>query len=440
MKSSAYPGLERHPGGPDNWVEQTKGLPKYIERIAKHLVYERGFTIQHAIATAVNTVKRWARKGGVVKYGDPHNMHVTTITAAQAAKAVAEWEAKKALARALPGTPVGGRIGRRRSVKLAEETLSVQAFAKRANAISDPEQRAAARAKVLELATFTASQRRRLSGTGAAMGDGSFPIQNEQDLRNAIRALGRSKNPAAAKRHILQRARSLGLMDVLPESWRTVSMSVPIDLARRMTADGRPSFKKNGGKYRHGFVPVNEAAVTAKAKGSPIAKRRIHRIFGGKAAPASDGKTTLTAVGGGKTSAKTPGLVRGAAVAKQQGKAPGIHSRNTATTDSHTSPAPQAARPWDAIPDNEKVIKNGKRYIVVSFGGEKKLQLWRGPAGEKIVPGHNVRIATISKRDASQRTGGQLQKALRTKGAASKAARKNLNAALNAKRKAVKTA
>jgi 2'-5' RNA ligase len=95
LVSEMYPDLERKPGGPDNWVEAAGGLPKYIERIAKRLHYEKGMSISHAIATAVNTVKRWARMGKVAKYGDPNHKHVSAKTAALAAKAVAAWEAKK---------------------------------------------------------------------------------------------------------------------------------------------------------------------------------------------------------------------------------------------------------------------------------------------------------------------------------------------------------
>lgn len=93
VSSRVYPDLERKPGGPDNWVEAAGGLPSYIERIAKHLHYERGFSISRAIATAVNTVKRWARGGHVTKYGTVKR--VTPKTQALAAKAVASWEAKK---------------------------------------------------------------------------------------------------------------------------------------------------------------------------------------------------------------------------------------------------------------------------------------------------------------------------------------------------------
>jgi HK97 family phage prohead protease len=68
--------------------------------------------------------------------------------------------------------------------------------------------------------TFTADQRKDASKKGAAMPDGSFPILNAQDLKNAIQAIGRAKNPAAAKAHIKKRARALGLTDLLPDDWR----------------------------------------------------------------------------------------------------------------------------------------------------------------------------------------------------------------------------
>lgn len=69
-------------------------------------------------------------------------------------------------------------------------------------------------------ATFTAGQRKTLAKSGAAMSDGSFPIRNRSDLHNAIQAFGRAKNKAAAKAHIIKRARALGLTSMLPENWR----------------------------------------------------------------------------------------------------------------------------------------------------------------------------------------------------------------------------
>lgn len=126
LVSERYPDLERKPGGPDNWVEASGGLPKYIERIAKRLHYEKGMTISHAIATAVNTVKRWARMGKVAKHGDPGNSHVTAKTAALAAAAVASWEAKKragslALSETLIGIIERTEVTEQFALDLAEE-------------------------------------------------------------------------------------------------------------------------------------------------------------------------------------------------------------------------------------------------------------------------------------------------------------------------------
>jgi len=66
---------------------------------------------------------------------------------------------------------------------------------------------------------FSTDERKKLARSGAAMPDGSYPIKSEQDLKNAIHAYGRAKNPAAVKRHIIKRARALGLTRLLPEGW-----------------------------------------------------------------------------------------------------------------------------------------------------------------------------------------------------------------------------
>jgi broad specificity phosphatase PhoE len=66
---------------------------------------------------------------------------------------------------------------------------------------------------------FSEGERQDAADSGAALPDGSFPIKNEQDLRNAIHAIGRAKNPAKAKAHIRTRARALGASDLIPESW-----------------------------------------------------------------------------------------------------------------------------------------------------------------------------------------------------------------------------
>lgn len=49
--------------------------------------------------------------------------------------------------------------------------------------------------------------------------DGNFPIDNIADLHNAVRAIGRAKDKAAAKAWIKKRAAELGAEGVLPDTW-----------------------------------------------------------------------------------------------------------------------------------------------------------------------------------------------------------------------------
>src|SRR3990167_8190280 len=46
---------------------------------------------------------------------------------------------------------------------------------------------------------FTSQQRKTMASSGAAMPDGSFPVANKQDLKNAIQAIGRASNPEMTK-------------------------------------------------------------------------------------------------------------------------------------------------------------------------------------------------------------------------------------------------
>ena len=95
VKSSALPDLPNKPGK-TNWVEKAGGLPKYIERIAKHLHSEKGMTVGHAIATAVNVVKKMCASGDT---NFPGKQNVNVGSKAEACAAVASWERKKGSAK-----------------------------------------------------------------------------------------------------------------------------------------------------------------------------------------------------------------------------------------------------------------------------------------------------------------------------------------------------
>ena len=70
---------------------------------------------------------------------------------------------------------------------------------------------------------YSTAARERMAGAGTAMPDGSFPIANRADLQNAIQSVGRAKDYAKAKAHIISRARALNAMDMLPEDWKNMA-------------------------------------------------------------------------------------------------------------------------------------------------------------------------------------------------------------------------
>jgi len=78
----------------------------------------------------------------------------------------------------------------------------------------------------MEKRDYSTAARRRMAASGQAMPDGSFPIANRTDLRNAIQSVGRASNYEAARRHIISRARALGAMDMLPEDWKKSTKSM----------------------------------------------------------------------------------------------------------------------------------------------------------------------------------------------------------------------
>lgn len=66
---------------------------------------------------------------------------------------------------------------------------------------------------------YNSQERQRMAEMGQAMPDGSFPIKTRADLENAIQSVGRAANYEAAKKHIIRRARTLNMVNMLPENW-----------------------------------------------------------------------------------------------------------------------------------------------------------------------------------------------------------------------------
>ncbi len=69
--------------------------------------------------------------------------------------------------------------------------------------------------------TYGGTPRGKLRESVFAGPDRSFPIVTAQDVRDAVRSLGRTKHDkAVVKRGIIRRARAIGAMDALPDRWR----------------------------------------------------------------------------------------------------------------------------------------------------------------------------------------------------------------------------
>lgn len=66
---------------------------------------------------------------------------------------------------------------------------------------------------------YSNDERMEMAKGGMALPDGSYPIKDEEDLRNAIQAYGRAKDKNATREHIMKRARELDLEDLIPDNW-----------------------------------------------------------------------------------------------------------------------------------------------------------------------------------------------------------------------------
>lgn len=203
-----------------------------------------------------------------------------------------------------------------------------------------------------------------------------------------------------------------------------------IDLA--LTKDGRKSFKKRG-KWRHGFIPVDQEARVAKAKGSPIAKKRIDRLYGKLAGRKSKvlepSKEIKNARGGTERVGRAANL-----------RAPEVG----ATRESQRVADPQIAgkqvrrrssKKWEEIPDTQKVTRNGKRYVLTTFQGKQQLTQWFGPTDNFVEKADTNRTRRITGVDTNRLQGlstAQLRALLRVKGQ-SPEAKKRIRILMNKK-------
>lgn len=85
---------------------------------------------------------------------------------------------------------------------------------------------------------FSGDKRKELASTGAALPDGSFPIQTRADVKNAVQAFGRAKDKAKAKAHITTRARALDATSLLPDDWKVSKMELLVNVTNDEAMEG----------------------------------------------------------------------------------------------------------------------------------------------------------------------------------------------------------
>lgn len=89
---------------------------------------------------------------------------------------------------------------------------------------------------------YSEDQRSAMVEAGEALPDGSYPIKDEADLKNAIQAYGRAKDKEAAKAHIIKRAKDLGLDEMIPTTWpEATDEAEAMDNPAEEAADGEKS-------------------------------------------------------------------------------------------------------------------------------------------------------------------------------------------------------
>ena len=85
---------------------------------------------------------------------------------------------------------------------------------------------------------YTDDQRAAMATSGEAMSGGGYPIRTVDDLKNAIQAFGRAKDPAATKAHIKARAKALGHAELIPDNWKApVALSGLVATLGKAAAD-----------------------------------------------------------------------------------------------------------------------------------------------------------------------------------------------------------
>lgn len=109
-----------------------------------------------------------------------------------------------------------------------------------------------------ELAKFTKEEREELAKEGKAMPDGSYPIRNDEDLKNAIATYGLGKSAKKDIRaHIIKRAKELNREAMIPENWME-SASTDSEFASKISDKEMKMLIRKGFAMADGSYPIRD--------------------------------------------------------------------------------------------------------------------------------------------------------------------------------------
>jgi hypothetical protein len=103
-----------------------------------------------------------------------------------------------------------------------------------------------------EMSVVSRRVRERLAKEGKALPDGSYPVRNANDLKNAIQAYGRSKPGAraAVRKHIMKSAKRLNKQDLIPARWSTQYSAEGLELSLHERVAAVAAFLSNPNELR----------------------------------------------------------------------------------------------------------------------------------------------------------------------------------------------
>jgi hypothetical protein len=140
-----------------------------------------------------------------------------------------------------------------------------------------------------DFAFISSQTRKKLAKAGMALPDGSFPIRNPSDLKNAIKSYGRASKEkrALVRRHIIKRARTLNKYDMVPQEWKSASadgITASVEAMRAkiesVSASGGHAAPEEVVDPKKAVAPAKTAGADSKKTGSLAVEEEIDPITG----------------------------------------------------------------------------------------------------------------------------------------------------------------